>query len=86
MFGMSQLVTGKLDQKARALVVEEAAGRDVQPERLPDVAAGLSHWCVALCHSTCLRRLGIAVCTSRTFERGCWLFAGRISTQDRPPQ
>lgn len=31
--------------QARALVVEDAVGRDVQPERLPEVVAGLQHWC-----------------------------------------
>lgn len=32
----------------RALVVEDAVGRDVQPERLPEVVAGLEHWCAAV--------------------------------------
>ncbi len=39
-----RVVQGKLDQKAGALVVEDAIGRDVQPDRLPDVTAGLAHW------------------------------------------
>jgi hypothetical protein len=31
--------------QASALVVEDAVGRDVQPERLPEVVASLEHWC-----------------------------------------
>lgn len=36
---------GKLDPARRALVVHEAAGRDVRPERLPELAAALDGWC-----------------------------------------
>lgn len=46
-----KLITGKLDQKEGALVVADAAGRDVQPDRLPNVSAALSSWCAAIvCH------------------------------------
>lgn len=35
---------GKLDQAGRRLVVSRAAARDVRPEALPHVAAGLEAW------------------------------------------
>ena len=40
-----RLIQGKLDQKARCLQIENAVGRDVQPQDLPAISAGLAHWC-----------------------------------------
>ncbi len=39
-----RLVKGKLDQQRRLLHVEEAVGRDVKLEQLPDIMAGVSDW------------------------------------------
>ncbi len=40
----SGLIRGRLDQRQRCLLVEDAFARDVSPEALPEVAAALRAW------------------------------------------